>query len=89
METDKVTLEDHVILIGARYMGGEILKYLKHQGIPFMIVDLDPEVVKKLASQKINVLYGDIGDPEVLEFLDLQRAKLVISTADSRQQKII
>ena len=88
-ETKTLEMADHVILVGARWMGGEIIKYLKRQGIPFLVVDFDPEVAKKLASERVHILFGDIGDPEVLEFLDLQTAKLVISTADSQEDNLV
>lgn len=85
----KLAMEDHVVLVGARWMGGEIMKYLKREGIPFMVVDFDPEVVKKLAGERVHVLFGDIGDPEVLEFLDLHKAKLIISTADNQEDNLV
>lgn len=84
-----VEMEDHVILVGARWMGGEIIRFLKREGIPFMVIDFDPEVVKKLACERVHVLFGDISDPEILEFLDLKKAKLVISTADSHEDNLI
>lgn len=89
LEKEALGMEDHVILVGARWMGGEIIKYLKRQGIPFLVVDFDPEVAKKLTDQRVHVLFGDIGDPEVLEFLDLQTAKLVISTTDSYEDNLV
>ncbi|MDO8570114.1 MAG: cation:proton antiporter [Candidatus Daviesbacteria bacterium] len=88
-EQKKIELEDHVILIGAKWMGGEILKYLKKERIPFLVVDIDPDVVSKLAGEKVHVLFGDISDPEVLEFLDLHKAKLVISTTDSPEDNLV
>ncbi|MDD2823342.1 MAG: cation:proton antiporter [Candidatus Daviesbacteria bacterium] len=84
-----VGLEDHVVLIGAKWMGGEIVKYLKREGIPFLVVDIDPDVVKKLVGERVHVLFGDIGDPEVLEFLDLHTAKLIISTTDSSDDNLV
>lgn len=84
-----VEMEDHVILIGARWMGGEIIKFLKRQGIPFLVVDFDPEVVKRLTDERVHVLFGDISDPEILEFLDLHKAKLIISTADNHEDNLI
>lgn len=89
IETKTLEMEDHVILVGARWMGGEIIKFLKREGIPFLVVDFDPEVVKKLAGERVHVLFGDISDPEILEFLDLKKAKLIISTADSHEDNLI
>ena len=38
---------------------------------------------------KIHALYGDIGDPEILEFLNLEKSKLVISTAQNTDDNLI
>jgi len=84
-----VSMEDHVVLIGAKWMGGEIIKYLKREKLPFLVLDIDPEIVNKLVEEKIHVLYGDVGDPEVLEFLDLNKARLVISTTDSSEDNLV
>jgi len=89
VEQKKVELEDHVVLIGAKWMGGEIVKYLKRESIPFLVVDIDPDVVTKLVGERVHVLFGDIGDPEVLEFLDLHKAKLIISTTDSSEDNLV
>lgn len=88
-EKKAIEMEDHVVLVGAKWMGGEIIKYLKQEGIPFLVVDIDPDVVKKLVSERVHVLFGDIGDPEVLEFLDLHKAKLIISTTDSSEDNLV
>lgn len=79
----EVSMEDHVILVGAHRMGGEVMRFLQRERIPFLILDFNPEIVKKLLEERIHVLYGDLGDPEILEFLNLEKAKLIISTASN------
>ncbi|MFH0937618.1 MAG: cation:proton antiporter [Candidatus Daviesbacteria bacterium] len=76
-----IVMEDHVILIGAHRMGGEIIKFLKKEDVPFTVLDFNPEVVDKLALDKVEVIYGDLGDPEILDVLNLEKSKLIISTA--------
>jgi len=76
-----VSLENHVILIGAHRMGGEVIKFLKREKIPFLVLDFNPRVIKKLIEEKVHALYGDLGDPEILDFLNLENSKLIISTA--------
>ncbi|MFZ3301888.1 MAG: cation:proton antiporter [Microgenomates group bacterium] len=76
-------LEKHVIIIGAHRTGGPVVKYLKKQGIPFLVMDFNPHLVKELREKGMNVVYGDIGDPEVLDSLQIEKAKLIISTAPS------
>lgn len=81
--TRNPNLEDHVILVGGDQMGGKIINFLKKEQIPFLVLDFNPEVIKKLVELKINALYGDVSDLEILEFLNLEKARLLISTVPS------
>lgn len=82
METrDKLDLDDHVVIIGAHRVGGPVVKYLKSQDIPFIVMDFNPHLVQEMRENGFKVIYGDVGDPEVLDNLKLESAKLVISTA--------
>lgn len=74
-------LEGHVVLIGARKIGGEIVKLLKKESIPQIVLDFNPHQVEALLKEKIPVVYGDMGDPEVLDVLNLQNARMIISTS--------
>jgi uncharacterized UPF0146 family protein len=76
-------IEDHVVIIGAHRIGKPIAEYLRREGIPFLVMDFNPHVVKGLEERGMNVVYGDIGDPDVLDSLKLERTRLVISTAPS------
>lgn len=82
-------MEDHVILVGAHRIGGEIVKFLRREGIPFLVLDFNPRVVQKLAGEKVHALYGDLGDPEILEFLNLESSKLIISTTQDLDDSLI
>lgn len=78
-------LEGYVVVIGARKVGGEIVKLLKKEKIPQIVLDFNPHQVDILLKEKIPVLYGDMGDPEVLDGLNLQNARLIISTSASEE----
>lgn len=84
-----VSVSDHVIVVGAHRIGGAIVKYLKREGIPFLVLDFNPEVIQTLISEKINAFYGDIGDSEILEFLNLGECKLIISTAQNLDDNLM
>ncbi|MDO8619432.1 MAG: cation:proton antiporter [Candidatus Daviesbacteria bacterium] len=75
----------YVVVIGARKVGGEIVKLLKREKIPLIVLDFNPHQVDVLLKEKIPVLYGDMGDPEVLDGLNLQSARMVISTSASEE----
>lgn len=75
------TLSEHIIVIGAHRVGGPIIKYLHKSKIPFVVMDFNPSIVRDLADQGINAVYGDIGDPEIIDALRIEEAKLIICTA--------
>ncbi len=73
-------MENHVILFGADRMGGRIVKYLKNKGENFVVVERNPEIVKKLSGMGIYCVYGDADNDEILKKIFLYKAKLVILT---------
>ncbi len=79
---NRESLNNHIILVGAEQMGWDILEFLKrrHRGETFLVVDFNPEIIKILTASGYNTVFGDISDPEVLEELELSRAKLLIIT---------
>lgn len=82
-------LKGFVVVIGARKVGGEIVKLLKREKIPQIVLDFNPVQVEALTLEKIPVLYGDMGDPEVLDGLNLQDARMVISTSASIEDNLL
>lgn len=82
-------LLDHVVVIGADRIGGPIVEYLTRENIPLVVMDFNPHVVKGLEEKGVNVVYGDVGDPDVIESLDLENTKLVISTAPALEDNEI
>ncbi len=90
IEKKKTTeIQDHIILIGAHRMGSQIATFLKREKIPLLVMDFNPKVVQDLIERGIHVLYGDAGDPEVLEMLNLNDAKMIISTATDMEDNLI
>lgn len=75
------TLEGHVVVIGAHKVGGEIVRFLKREKKSLVVLDFNPTQVEALLASGIQVIYGDMADPEVLDILSLEKAKIIISTA--------
>ena len=73
--------EGHVIVIGADRVGKPVIRHLMKEKIPFIVLDYNPAAVKTLRADGIHTIYGDLSDPEIIEHLELSRAKLIISTA--------
>lgn len=77
---DVKEMKDHVVLLGANRMGESIIDALLQNKDEVIIVDFDPEVIKRLNDKGLPNIFGDITDPEIQEHISLQKAKLVIST---------
>ncbi len=73
-------LDEHIVVIGAHRVGEPVIKFLQKQRIPFIVVDFNPHTVETLRDQDIHVVFGDISDPEIVDSLKLEKAKLIIST---------
>lgn len=81
--------ENHVILVGATRMGTTILDALEHTDDPLVVVDFDPEVVKKLLQKGIPSIFGDIVDTDIQERVNLAKAKLVVSTLTDLEDNML
>ncbi len=76
-----VKLEKHVVVVGYHRVGYGIVKKLLEMKENVVVVDFDPEVIKQLTSERIPCVYGDISDPEIASLINLEDARIVISTA--------
>jgi len=90
--THRENLKDHVVLVGGEQMGWDILDFLKGKisdKDQIVVVDFNPQIFNSLKASGFNAVFGDISDPEVLEELELGRARLLIITdpdiSDSHQ----
>ncbi|MFP4112432.1 MAG: cation:proton antiporter [Candidatus Woesearchaeota archaeon] len=80
--------EYEVILIGYDRIGYSVFNKLKKVNKSFLVIDYNPEVIKKLAEQRVHSIYGDISDPDVLERIDFSKAKFVICTTPGEKSSM-
>jgi len=82
-------LKDHVVLIGGDQMGLTILDALEDGEHEVVVIDFDPNVIKRLAGKKVHRLFGDISDLDIQDRAKLDKAKLVISTIPDLEDNIL
>lgn len=78
-------LKGHIVLLGVGRTGRALLPVLRIQKYPLLLIDFNPQVIKKLVAQGFTVMYGDATDLEALDLLNMEEAKYVISTINSLQ----
>ena len=69
-----------IILCGCDRIGHAILDSAQKMNKSILVVDFNPELIKKLMKEKIHCLYGDISDIEIMNKLNFRKAEIVIST---------
>jgi Kef-type K+ transport system membrane component KefB len=77
-----------VILIGYDRIGYSVFNKLKSLKQNFLVIDYNPEVIKKLAEKKVYCIYGDISDVEVMDRLDFSKVKFVICTTPHEKSSL-
>jgi Kef-type K+ transport system membrane component KefB len=69
-----------LVLFGYQKGGHEYVKVFQALKKRFIVIDYDPEVIDAMEARKIEYLYGDAMDIELLEEAGLDKAKLIVST---------
>lgn len=80
---------EHVVVVGSHRVGGSIVEFLQKEKIPFIVLDYNPDMVKELMERNIHVIYGDLGDPDIIELLNWEKAKLIVSTAPNLEDNLL
>lgn len=73
-------LNDHVVICGYGRVGREMATILSERNQPFLVVELDPHVVKDLRRSNIPYIYGDAAALPVLDHAQVATARLVAAT---------
>ncbi len=78
--TRSETEQYDVVVFGNHRTWKWIVDMLVRNQKNFIIIDCDPSVIKKLTHAGLPCKYGDASDTDLLEDLNLHKAKMVIST---------
>jgi CPA2 family monovalent cation:H+ antiporter-2 len=70
--------QDHVIIAGYGVTGRELARALRKCGVPYVIVDLNPDNVRAASSAGEPAYFGDVTSPDVLEHLSVKAAREVV-----------
>lgn len=81
-EVATVAMRDHVIICGYGRIGQSVGNFLEEERIPFIALDLDPQLVRDAHIAGEPVYYGDASERDLLEQLGLDRARLVVISHD-------
>jgi len=75
---NKTEQHDHIIVIGYGVNGRNVVKAARVARIPYIIIDMNPETIKKEQIQGELIHYGDASNDLVLEHADIKNARVVV-----------
>jgi len=67
------------VLFGYKKGGSEFIKVFDKLTKRYIVVDYDPDVIDELDRKNARYLYGDATDLELLDEIDLSKARLIVS----------
>lgn len=80
-KVEEKKLQDHIVVIGVHKVGADMIRFLKREKQQMIVLDHNPHQVEVLIAEGFPVIYGDMTDPEILDILNLDQARIIISTA--------
>jgi CPA2 family monovalent cation:H+ antiporter-2 len=78
VRTKTETLRNHIVIIGYGLNGQNLTKAAISATIPYVIIETNPETVRKEQKEGRNILYGDATHGPVLEHAGIQRARVAV-----------
>jgi CPA2 family monovalent cation:H+ antiporter-2 len=80
VEPSEKVLADHLVIIGFGINGRNVAKSARIAGIPYTIIETNPETVKKETAKGENIIYGDASNEEVLKHANIIEARVLVTT---------
>jgi CPA2 family monovalent cation:H+ antiporter-2 len=83
LKPERVHLRDHVIIVGFGPTGQNLTRVMKATEIPYCILELNGETVRRMRARGEPIYYGDVASHEILKHLGIQQARsLVVAISD-------
>ena len=71
-------LSGHVVVVGYGMNGSLLARILRETRIPYLVVELDPDAVRRARSEGVPVLFGDAAQKEILQRAAVEDAKIIV-----------
>lgn len=73
-------IRDHLVIVGYGLNGRNVSRAARFAGIPYNIIDINPDTVRSERNQGEIIHYGDAGEEEILSHANVQEAMILVST---------
>jgi monovalent cation:H+ antiporter-2, CPA2 family len=70
-------MTEHTVICGYGRVGREVASALKQHGLPYLVIELNPEIVEELQEEGVIAIFGDASSRVILEHANLEAAMLL------------
>ncbi len=77
-KAERTNLTNHVVVVGFGLNGKNVSKVLSNSHIPFIVLELNPETVRREKKIGIPIIYGDATKEFVLAHVNIRTARTVV-----------
>ncbi|HJH28377.1 MAG TPA: potassium transporter KefB [Methanosarcinaceae archaeon] len=77
-QTDKIQLKDHLIVVGFGINGRNVARVARVAGIPYIIIETNPDTVLIEKSKDELICYGDATQEAVLKHVNIKDARVMV-----------
>jgi len=82
--------QNHLVIIGYGINGENLAKAAKEADIPYVIIELDPAMIKKARKRGEPIVFGDASNETILKHVGIQRSRVVVvAISDAKTTKRI
>jgi CPA2 family monovalent cation:H+ antiporter-2 len=72
-------ISNHIVIAGYGITGKSVARAAEIIGIPYIVIEMNPEYIRReKASRRMNFVFGDAVQPEVLEHAGISRARALV-----------
>lgn len=86
LESAAETLDGHVIICGFGYVGQNLARFLHEEGLRYIAMDLNPQLIQEARDAGEPVFYADSRHGEILQHAGLGRASVMVVTFTEASQ---
>ncbi len=77
-QTDKIQLKDHLVVVGFGINGRNVARAARVAGIPYVIIEMNPDTVLSERSKDELIYYGDATQEAVLKHVNINDARVMV-----------
>lgn len=77
-DENETPLEDHIIIIGYGINGKNVSRAAQFAQIPYVVIEMNPETVKRESNNGIPIFYGDAAHQHILDHVNVEKSKVVV-----------